>query len=173
MLTTTSVTFSAAALTQPVVITVNGDLTYEPSETVRLRLGTPSNGTVLVGQPNAHVFTIVNDDADPAGSPCTKAYFTQYVESAGGNTKVLEIYNPTTAPLPLAGKRVVLYNAGSATPNTTLSLSGTIAPGDVYVVGNSGLTDPPPSSRSTCIPPSATSAGPSRWPFSMAPTPST
>ena len=142
VLNTTSVTFSATALTQPVSITVNGDATYEPSETVRLLLGTPSNSTILVGQPSAHVFTIVNDDAAPAGSPCTKAYFTQYVESSGGNTKVLEIYNPTTAPLPLAGKRVVLYNAGSTAPNTTLNLSGTIAPGDVYVVGNSGLTDP-------------------------------
>ena len=141
-LNTTSLTFSATATTQPVTITVVGDAVYEPSETVRLLLGTPSNGTVLVGTPRAHVFTIVNDDAAPTGAACTKAYFTQYVESSSGNTKVIEIYNPTTSPLPLAGKRLVLYNAGSTAANTTLNLTGTVAPGDVYVVGNVGLSDP-------------------------------
>ena len=141
-LNTTSLTFSATATTRPVTITVVGDAVYEPSETVRLLLGTPSNNTVLVGTPSAHVFTIVNDDAAPTGSACTKAYFTQYVESSSGNTKVVEIYNPTPNPLPLTGKRVVLYNAGSTTPTTTLNLTGTVAPGDVYVVGNIGLSDP-------------------------------
>jgi hypothetical protein len=63
------------------------------------------------------------------------------VESQQGNTKVLEIYNPTLSPMPLAGKRVVLYASGSTTPTTTLNLTGTIAPGDVYVIGNTGLTD--------------------------------
>ena len=141
-LNTTSLTFSATATTRPVTITVVGDAVYEPSETVRLLLGTPSNNTVLVGTPSAHVFTIVNDDAAPTGSACTKAYFTQYVESSSGNTKVVEIYNPTPNPLPLTGKRVVLYNAGSTTLTTTLNLTGTVAPGDVYVVGNIGLSDP-------------------------------
>ena len=141
-LSTTSLTFSATALTQPVTVTVVGDAVYEPSETVRLLLGTPSDNTIIVGTPSAHLFTIINDDAAPAGAPCTKPYFTQYVESASGNTKAVEIYNPTTSPLALAGKRVVLYNAGSTNPNATLNLTGTIAPGDVYVVGNTGLTDP-------------------------------
>ncbi|WP_210518911.1 endonuclease [Hymenobacter terricola] len=137
VLNTTSLTFSSTALTQTVSVTVNGDVTFEPNETVRLRLGTPSNATVIVGPPNAHTLTILNDDAAPAGSPCTKPYFSQYVESQVGNTKVLEIYNPTLAPMPLAGKRVVLYNAGSTTPNFTQALTGSIAPGDVYVIGNS------------------------------------
>jgi len=142
VLNTTSLTFSSTALTQAVTVTVNGDVTFEANETVRLRLGTPSNATIIVGQPNVHTLTILNDDAAPAGSPCTKPYFSQYVESQVGNTKVLEIYNPTLAPMPLAGKRVVLYAAGATTPTATLNLTGTIAPGDVYVIGNTGLTDP-------------------------------
>ena len=141
VLNTTSLTFSSATLTQTVTVTVNGDLTFEPNETVRLRLGTPSNATVIVGQPSGHTLTILNDDAAPAGAPCTKAYFSQYVESQVGNTKVLEIYNPTLSTMPLAGKRLVLYPAGSTTPTFTLNLTGSIAPGDVYVVGNTGLTD--------------------------------
>ena len=141
-LSTTSLTFSATATTQPVTVTVVGDAVYEPSETVRLLLGTPSNNTVIVGSPNAHVFTIVNDDAAPAGAPCTKLYFSQYIESSVGNTKVLEIYNPTSAPVSLNGKRLALYSNGATTVTTPQALSGTIAPGDVYVVSNTGVTDP-------------------------------
>ena len=141
-LSTTSLTFSATATTQPVIVTVVGDAVYEPSETVRLLLGTPSNNTILVGTPSAHVFTIVNDDAAPAGAPCTKLYFSQYIESNVGNTKVVEIYNPTSAPVSLNGKRVVLYSNGATTATTTLVLTGIVAPGDVYVIANTGVTDP-------------------------------
>jgi len=141
-LATTTVTFAnATALTQPVNVTVVGDATYEPSETVRLVLGAPSDATIIRGTPGAHILTIVNDDAAPAGAPCTKPYFSQYVESQVGNTKALEIYNPTNAPMPLAGKRVVLYANGTTTPTATQQLTGTIAPGDVYVIVNTGATD--------------------------------
>jgi len=143
VLNTTSVTFGGVASPQAVTVTVNGDLTFEPNETVRLRLGMPSNATVLVGPPSAHVLTILNDEVPPAGAPCTKPYFSQYVESNVGNTKVLEIYNPTLAPMPLAGKRVVLYAPGATTPTFTQPLTGNIAPGDVYVIGNTTVvTDP-------------------------------
>ena len=141
-LTTTTVTFpNATALTQPVNVSVASDVTYEPSETVRLLLGTPSNATIIKGVPSAHILTIVNDDAAPAGAPCTKAYFSQYIESQAGNTKALEIYNPTNAPMALNGKRVVLYANGATTPTTTQALTGTIAPGDVYVIVNTNATD--------------------------------
>ncbi|WP_216689392.1 endonuclease [Hymenobacter siberiensis] len=141
-LNTTSVSFTVGGpTTRAVTVTVNGDLTFEPDETVRLRLGTPSTAGVLLGQPTAHVLTITNDDAAPAGAPCTKPYFTQYTESNTGNTKVLEIYNPTTSPMPLAGKRVVLYANGATTATTTQALSGTIAPYDVFVIANTGVTD--------------------------------
>ncbi|MBF9224064.1 endonuclease [Hymenobacter ruricola] len=141
VLNTTSVTFGGVAPPQPITITVNGDATFEPNETVRLRLGTPSNATVIVGQPNGHTLTILNDDQAPAGAPCTKPYFSQYVEGSATNTKVLEIYNPTTSPMPLAGKRVALYANGTSTPTSTLNLTGTIAPGDVYVIANTGVVD--------------------------------
>ncbi|MCI1186918.1 endonuclease [Hymenobacter sp. DH14] len=140
-LNTTSLTFSATATTQPITITVVGDAVYEPNETVRLLLGTPSNGSIIVGSPNAHVFTITNDDAAPAGAPCTKLYFSQYTESSTLNTKVLEIYNPTASPVSLNGKRLALYSNGATTVTTPQALSGTIAPYDVYVVANTGVTD--------------------------------
>jgi endonuclease I len=142
VLNTNSVVFGGVAAPQPISITVSGDATYEPNETVRLRLGTPTNAAVIVGQPDTHTLTILNDDTAPAGAPCTKPYFSQYVESNMGNTKVLEIYNPTTSPMPLAGKRVVLYANGTTTPTATLSFTtGSIAAGDVYVIANTGVTD--------------------------------
>jgi endonuclease I len=141
VLNTTSLTFSATTLTQAVTVMVNGDATFEPNETVRLRLGTPSNATIIVGQPNTHTLTILNDDAAPAGAPCTKPYFSRYVEGLINNTKVLEIYNPTLSPMPLAGKSVALYANGATTPTNTQQLTGTIAPGDVYVIVNTGVVD--------------------------------
>ncbi len=141
-LSTSSLTFSTTATTQPVTVTVVGDAVYEPSETVRLLLGKPSNNTVLVGTPNTHVFTIVNDDVAPAGTPCTRLYFSQYIESSTGNTKAVEIYNPTTSAISLIGKRVVLYANGITAATTTQALTGTVAPGDVYVIANTGVTDP-------------------------------
>jgi hypothetical protein len=61
-------------------------------------------------------------------------YFSEYIEGSGSN-KAVEIYNPTGSPVSLAGCLIrVIYNAGSST--VTLNLSGTVAPGDVYVACN-------------------------------------
>lgn len=136
-LTTTSLTFAAGQVNQtlPVAVTVQGDAVPEPDETVRLRLGTPTGGAGL-GPIATHTLTIQNDDQYPAGS--NRPFFSQYVESSTGNTKVLEIFNPNASPLSLSGLRVVLYANGATTPTTTENLTGTVAPGDVYVIANPG-----------------------------------
>ncbi|SHK87034.1 endonuclease [Hymenobacter psychrotolerans] len=142
VLNTSTLTFAAGQTSQAVTMTVNGDLTPEPNETVRLRLGTPTNASVLVIAPAAHTLTILNDDQAPAGSPCTDLYFSEYVEGAASNTKALEIFNPTSAPINLTGVRIELYANGSATPTSTQALTGTIDPGDVYVIANTGVVSP-------------------------------
>ena len=63
-------------------------------------------------------------------------YFSEYIEGSSNN-KALEIYNPTGAPVSLAGYRIEQYSNGSATVGLTITLSGTVAPGDVYVVAHS------------------------------------
>jgi len=141
-LATTQLTFaSASALTQTVTLTVVGDLLPEPNETVVLRLGTPSAGSVVLGTPRTHTLTIVNDDVAPTGGSCTDLFFTKYFESSTGNTKALEIFNPTTAAMDLSTIRVELFAAGASTPTSTASLSGSLAPGKVYVIANTGVTD--------------------------------
>jgi endonuclease I len=144
LLNTTSLTFAANSGVQTgvVTVTVNGDTTPEPNETVRLRFGTPSNAAVLLAAPATHTLTILNDDQAPAGSPCTDPYFSEYVEGSATNTKVLEIYNPSPAPINLSDIRVSLYASGASTPTATASLTGTLAPGDVYVIANTGVVSP-------------------------------
>jgi endonuclease I len=135
-----SVTFTSANNTSvSISLDVVGDLLPEPNETVRLRLGTPSDPTIVFGPNRTRTITILNDDQAPAGSPCTDLYFSEYVEGAASNSKAVEIYNPTSAPISLSGIRLELYTNGSSTPTTTQALSGTIAPGDVYVVANTGV----------------------------------
>ncbi|MFD2785243.1 endonuclease [Hymenobacter rubripertinctus] len=144
VLNTTSLTFSAgqASQTQTVTVTIVGDTQPEPNETVRLVLGTPTTGGAILGSPAAHVLTIANDDQAPANSPCTDLYFSEYVEGSATNTKALEIYNPSAAPISLSGIEVRLFANGATTPTATQALTGIIAPGDVYVIANTGVASP-------------------------------
>ncbi len=59
-------------------------------------------------------------------------FFCEYVEGSSFN-KAVEIYNPTGAPVDLSAYTLELYSNGSATASQTLALSGTLAPGDVFV----------------------------------------
>ncbi|MDJ0364721.1 endonuclease [Hymenobacter sp. H14-R3] len=141
-LTTSQVTFAnATALSQLVSLTVVGDLLPEPNETVVLRLGPPSGAAVVLGTPSRHTLTIVNDDVSPTGGSCTDAFFTKYFESGTGNTKALEIFNPTSSALDLSTLRVEVFTANATTPTATATLTGTLAAGKVFVIANTGVTD--------------------------------
>jgi CSLREA domain-containing protein len=48
-----------------ITITVNGDTTYEPNETVNITLSNPTGGAAI-NSPNPATLTITNDDAPPA-----------------------------------------------------------------------------------------------------------
>lgn len=79
------------------------------------------------------------DDIEITGSPLVSGpeelFFSEYVEGSGSN-KAIEIYNGTGADVNLTGYSVRLYANGAVTPTQTLNLSGTLADGDVYVIGN-------------------------------------
>ncbi|WP_083937741.1 endonuclease [Hymenobacter aerophilus] len=143
-LTTTSLTFAAgqASQTQAVTLTVVGDLLAEPNETVVLALGTPTTGGAVLGAIRTHELTILNDDVAPPAAPCTALFFSEYIEGKASNSKAIEIYNPSNAPIDLEGITVSLFANGQTTPNATAELSGTIAPGDVYVIANGGVVSP-------------------------------
>jgi uncharacterized protein len=68
----------------------------------------------------------------------TELFFSEYIEGTSNN-KALEIYNGTAAPVNLAANNYVVemcFN-GSASCALNIPLTGTVAPGDVYVLAQS------------------------------------
>ena len=101
-------------------------------------------------QPMKKIFTTLFavSLASLASAQCSMLFFSEYIEGTG-NDKALEIYNPTSQPISLAGFFIRRYSNGASdyTAGGELALSGTIAPHDVWVVVN-GQTAPatsPPS----------------------------
>jgi hypothetical protein len=71
-----------------------------------------------------------------AQTACSELFFSEYTEGSTGNNKILEIYNPTNAPVSLSAYSLKLYANGAVAPNNTLVLTGTLAPHDVLVVAH-------------------------------------
>ena len=74
-------------------------------------------------------------------APAAELFLSEYVEGSSYN-KVLEIYNGTGAAVNLAagGYAVEIYFNGSSSPGQTISLSGTVADGDVFVLAHSSAS---------------------------------
>lgn len=90
-------------------------------------------------------YLIVKSDANVVSTVYSRAVrfspselmFSEYGEGSSNN-KWLEIYNPSqTATIDLSNYQIQTFMNGSATATYTLELTGTLAPGDVYVVANS------------------------------------
>ena len=76
--------------------------------------------------------------AKPTSAATTDLFISEYIEGTSFN-KAIEIYNGTGVAVDLtAGSYVLqLYTNGSPTASQSLSLTGTIANGDVFVLANS------------------------------------
>jgi hypothetical protein len=84
------------------------------------------------------LFGEVDTTTDPpvvGGDGCGNLFFSEYIEGSSNN-KALEIYNPTGADVPLSTYSISTYNNGAISPTNTLSLSGTLAAGETYLVVN-------------------------------------
>ena len=68
-------------------------------------------------------------------------FFSEYVEGSSNN-KALEIYNSTGAAIDLAAENYVvqMYFNGGTTAGLTINLTGTVANGDVFVLGQSSAS---------------------------------
>lgn len=68
----------------------------------------------------------------------TDLLISEYVEGSSNN-KAVEIYNGTGSPVDLAagGYAVQMYFNGNTAVGTTVNLTGTVAPGDVFVLAQS------------------------------------
>lgn len=79
-----------------VSITVKGDSSFEPNETVNFQLNNPQGGPAL-GTPNSAVLTITNDDAPVSAGQLIISEFR--LRGPGGvNDEFVEIYNNTNSP---------------------------------------------------------------------------
>jgi hypothetical protein len=75
--------------------------------------------------------------APAASAAATDLLFSEYVEGSSNN-KALELYNGTDAPVDLTagGYLVQMYFNGATTAATTVTLAGTVAAGDVFVLAH-------------------------------------
>ncbi|MBU1144513.1 MAG: lamin tail domain-containing protein [Firmicutes bacterium] len=67
--------------------------------------------------------------------PGDDIFISEYIEGSSFN-KAIEIYNSTDAPIDLSSYTLKTYFNGALTTTATLTLSGTLAPGDVYVIAH-------------------------------------
>ncbi len=76
-----------------------------------------------------------------ANAQCNELFISEYVDGTG-NDKALEIFNPTPNPINLSGYSLNRYSNGATTftAGGTLSLSGTIASGQAFVIANGQTT---------------------------------
>ncbi|MFL6165432.1 MAG: lamin tail domain-containing protein, partial [Ornithinibacter sp.] len=96
-------------------------------------MGRVAAGALVVAVP------VVLAPVAASAAASTDLFFSEYVEGSSNN-KALEIYNGTGAAVDLAagGYSIQMFFNGSATAGLTINLTGTLAPGDVHVVANSG-----------------------------------
>ena len=66
----------------------------------------------------------------------TGVFFSEYIEGSSNN-KAIEIYNGSGSELDLTNYRVIRANNGAITLSDSLTLSGTLSVGDVFVIANS------------------------------------
>jgi glucose/arabinose dehydrogenase len=119
-----TLTFTPGQQSQPVSVTINGDIAFEPNETFNVNLSNPTNATIDDSQ---GVGTIINDDAQPTISindvavtegdvGTTTAAFTVSLSNASSQTVTV---NYATAD----------DTATSGTDFVATSGTATIAPG--------------------------------------------
>ena len=135
-----------------------GEVGVDPGASWPVGTGTTQNFTLVrmisiqegetdwsVGATQWDVFTINTFDSlgmhsmtpcAPAGA-CSDLFFSEYIEGSSSN-KALEIYNPTSGSINLTDYVVYRNNNGSLTPTDSLFPQGTLAAGNVFIVGNPG-----------------------------------
>lgn len=74
------------------------------------------------------------------GLCATDLMISEYIEGSSNN-KAVELYNGTDHAIDLAAYELAVYFNGSTTAGLTLNLTGSVAPGDVYVVAHSSAAE--------------------------------
>ncbi|GAB1365939.1 hypothetical protein MASR1M36_08100 [Candidatus Cloacimonadaceae bacterium] len=113
--------------------------TFNASVYVRMNASSAGTFNVNISHTTANAsegLVALSGTATPAPGMAVDLFFSEYIEGSSNN-KVLEIFNGTGGAVDLSDYKVELYANGSTTPGNTLTMSGTLAHGDVYVIANS------------------------------------
>jgi|ADGO01.1.fsa_nt_gi Predicted extracellular nuclease len=105
--------------------------------------------------------------ATPVRAAAVDLFFSEYIEGTSFN-KALEIYNGTGASVDLSLYTVELYSNGAAAPSQSVTLSGMLADGDVFVLATAMPTRPSWESPILPITLSSTSMATTPWPCARA-----
>jgi PKD repeat protein len=68
--------------------------------------------------------------------PCTDLFISEYIEGTSNN-KAIELYNPTSNPIDLAGYNIKIYFNGSITSGSSFFPIGIIGAGQTFTIANS------------------------------------
>jgi hypothetical protein len=95
--------------------------------------------TIVVGTETAVTkdFAITVKAEQPAATP--DLFISEYAENSWN--KAIEIYNPTDQTIDLSAYTLKKNSNGGSTWGTAITLTGTLAPGEVYVVTNPQATE--------------------------------
>lgn len=132
-----TLTFTAGQTTQPVTITINGDLTPEADETVVLALSNPSAGAA-VGGPAQHELTILNDD----GPAPTIQFATAKASKDEGNsgTSAYSVSVTLTGLAPTAAVTIPVSVLAAGTTATSPADYTLDTPSLTFVAGQANQT---------------------------------
>ncbi len=82
------------------------------------------------------IFTAATLGISAAHAASNDLFISEYIEGSSNN-KAIEIFNGTGADVNLSDYQLQYFFNGSTSPGTTISLSGTVSAGDVFVVAHS------------------------------------
>jgi hypothetical protein len=74
-----------------------------------------------------------------AGPNALNLFFSEYVENTGTNPRALEIINKSGASVDISACSIGIFNNASATVSRTITLSGTVANNDVFVICSAAI----------------------------------
>lgn len=109
-----------------------------PSGVLWVNSGTYSDTLVnAAGCDSIITFIVTLDPNSPTAcaGQCSEIFFSEYIEGSSNN-KALEIYNPTFTSVDLSNYVVKRHTNGAPTASGTYAMTGILAPGAVYVIGN-------------------------------------
>jgi hypothetical protein len=109
---------------------------YFVAEPDMFSIGTKEVTVSYLGKTASYDIILTNQGAVIGTTGADDLFFSEYIKGSSYN-KALEIYNGTGASISLADYSVKTYFNGASTTTTSLTLSGTLAHDDVYVIGNS------------------------------------